>query len=93
MLEILERYHGTSRSVIALPRDEARRLYLQASIGIRAPHADAPLGGSLAQQVFDSGRPVVVPRVSQEPGLAALAARAATTPARRSARRDSMTTT
>ena len=77
VLEILERYHGTSRSVIALPRDDGRRLFLQASIGIRAPHADAPLGGSLAQQVFDSGRPVVVPRVSQEPMLADLVARSA----------------
>jgi Nif-specific regulatory protein len=75
VLEILERYHGTSRSVIALPRDEGRRLFLHASIGIRTPHADAPLGGSLAQQVFDSGRPVVVPRVSQEPMLADLVAR------------------
>jgi Nif-specific regulatory protein len=72
VLEILERYHGTSRSVIALPREDGRRLYLQASVGIRAPHTDAPIGGSLAQQVFDSGRPVVVPRVSQEPGLTAL---------------------
>ena len=79
VLEILERYHGTSRSVIALPRDEGRRLFLHASIGIRAPHADAPLGGSLAQQVFDSGRPVVVPRVSQEPMLADLVARSAKT--------------
>ena len=75
VLEILERFHGTSRSVIALPRDEARRLYLQASIGIRTPHADTPLAPNLAQQVYESGRPVVVPRVSQEPGLAALAAR------------------
>jgi Nif-specific regulatory protein len=75
VLEILERYHGTSRSVIALPRDEGRRLFVHASIGIREPHADAPLGGSLAQQVFDSGRPVVVPRVSQEPMLADLIAR------------------
>jgi Nif-specific regulatory protein len=79
VLEILERYHGTSRSVIALPRDEGRRLFLHASIGIRTPHADAPLGGSLAQQVFDSGRPVVVPRVSQEPMLADLVARSAKT--------------
>ena len=79
VLEMLERYHGTSRSVIALPRDEGRRLFLHASIGIRAPHADAPLGGSLAQQVFDSGRPVVVPRVSQEPMLADLVARNAKT--------------
>jgi Nif-specific regulatory protein len=69
VLEILERYHGTGRSVIALPREDGRRLYLHASIGIRAPHADAPIGGTLAQQVFDSGRPLVVPRVSQEPAL------------------------
>jgi Nif-specific regulatory protein len=89
VLEILERFHGTSRSVIALPRDEARRLYLQASIGIRAPHADTPLAPSLAQQVYESGRPVVVPRVSQEPGLAALAARPERGPRGvRTARRD-----
>jgi Nif-specific regulatory protein len=79
VLEMLERYHGTSRSVIALPRDQGRRLFLHASIGIRTPHADAPLGGPLAQQVFDSGRPVVVPRVSQEPMLADLVARNART--------------
>ena len=79
VLEMLERYHGTSRSVIALPRDDGRRLFLHASIGIRTPHADAPLGGALAQQVFDSGRPVVVPRVSQEPMLADLVARNAKT--------------
>src|SRR5688500_18167590 len=47
VLEILERYHGTTRSVIALPRDDARRLYLHASVGIRAPHTDAPIGGAL----------------------------------------------
>jgi len=88
VLEILERFHGTSRSVIALPRDEARRLYLQASIGIRTPHTDAPLAPNLAQQVYESGRPVVVPRVSQEPGLAALAARPDGLPRNRSARRD-----
>jgi len=88
VLEILERFHGTSRSVIALPRDEARRLYLQASIGIRTPHADTPLAPNLAQQVFESGRPVVVPRVSQEPGLAALSARPDGMPRGRSARRD-----
>ena len=38
VLEILERYHGTGRSVISLPREEdARRLRLHASIGMRAP--------------------------------------------------------
>src|SRR4029450_5040771 len=45
VLEILERYHGTSRSVIALPRDDGRRLHLHASIGVRAQHSDTPLGG------------------------------------------------
>jgi Nif-specific regulatory protein len=70
VLEILERFHGTTRSVIALPREDGRRLSRHASVGIRMPHPDAPIGGSLAQQVFDSGRPIVVPRVSQEPALA-----------------------
>jgi Nif-specific regulatory protein len=75
VLEILARYHGTTRSVIALPREDGHRLYLHASVGIRTPQTDAPIGATLAQQVFDSGRPVVVPRVSREPALAALAAR------------------
>src|SRR5262245_46769293 len=69
VLEILERYHGTKRSVIALPGEDSRRLKLQASIGVRAKHSDAPLGPALAQQVFDSGRPIVIPRASQEPAL------------------------
>jgi Nif-specific regulatory protein len=88
VLEILERYHGTGRSVIALPREDGRRLSLHASIGIRAPHADAPLGGTLAQQVFESGRPVVVPRVSQEPALTALVARTDASPRNTRAPRD-----
>ncbi len=76
VLEILERYHGTGRSLIALPGEDGRRLRLHASIGVRAQHSDGPLGATLAQQVFESGRPVVVPRVSQEPALAEPLARA-----------------
>ena len=72
VLEILERYHNTSRSVIALPREDGKRLHLHASIGIRSQHSDAPLGGTLAQQVFESGRPIVIPRASREPALAEL---------------------
>jgi Nif-specific regulatory protein len=70
VLELLERYHGTGRSAIALLDDDGRRLRLRASVGLRGQHGDAPLGGHLAQQVFDSGRPVVVPRVSREPAFA-----------------------
>jgi Nif-specific regulatory protein len=70
VLEILERYHRTGRSAISVPGEEdGRRLRLHASIGVRSPHSDGPLGPALAQQVFDSGRPVVVPRVSREPAL------------------------
>ncbi len=70
VLELLERYHGTGRSAIALLDDDGRRLHLHASVGLRDQQSDAPLGGRLAQRVFDSGRPVVVPRVSSEPALA-----------------------
>ena len=69
VLEILERYHDTNRSVIALPGEGGRRLHLHASIGIRMAQSDSPLGGALAQQVFESGRPIVVPRASREPAL------------------------
>ena len=70
VLEILERYHRTTRSVISLPLDEdSRRLRLYASIGLRGADAEAPLAPTLAHQVFESGRPIVVPRVSREPAL------------------------
>ena len=70
VLEILERYHGTGRSLISLPRDEdGRRLRLHTSIGIRGHSADAPIGATLAQQVFDSCRPIVIPKASREPAL------------------------
>jgi Nif-specific regulatory protein len=72
VLEILERHHGTERSVIALARDDGRRLHLQASTGIRSAGAESPLGAALAQQVFESGRPVVIPRVSREPAIAGI---------------------
>ena len=55
VLEMLERYHGTSRSVISLPAEEdGRRLRLNASIGIRSSHSDLPLAATLAHQVFAS---------------------------------------
>jgi Nif-specific regulatory protein len=70
VLEILERYHGTGRSIISLPADDdARRLRLYASIGIRSHHSDAPIAVTLAQQVFESGRPIVIPRASREPAM------------------------
>jgi Nif-specific regulatory protein len=69
VLEILDRYHGTSRSLIALPAEDGRRLRLHASIGVRAQYSDSPLAASLAQQVYETGRPIVIPRASQEPAL------------------------
>ena len=67
-LEILAKHHGTVRSLIVFQR-ENRELHVEASDGLDAPsHAVRyRLGEGIIGKVVESSRPIVVPRVSQEP--------------------------
>jgi Nif-specific regulatory protein len=71
VLEILEKSHDAVRSAVALESGERLPLDVAASLGSGRDKAWAATipAGSLARQVFTTGRPVVVPRISREPAL------------------------
>jgi Nif-specific regulatory protein len=70
VLEILAKHHGTVRSMVTLLHDNGE-LRVEASDGLDAPaHAVRyRLGEGIVGKVVESGKPIVVPRVSKEPGL------------------------
>ena len=71
VLEILEKSHDGVRSAVAIEAGDQLPLEVVAAVGggrDRTWPAGGP-GGALARQVFATGRPVVVPRVSREPAL------------------------
>jgi len=69
VLEILGRHHGAVRSTIVLMRDNEKHLQVEASDGLikRDSRVRYGLGEGITGRVVQSGRPVVVPRVSREP--------------------------
>ncbi|MGE0450705.1 MAG: sigma 54-interacting transcriptional regulator [Vicinamibacterales bacterium] len=68
VLEILAKHHGTVRSLITLLHD-TRELRVEASDGLDAPSHSVRyrIGEGIIGKVVESGRPIVVPRVSKEP--------------------------
>src|SRR5688572_29807788 len=85
VLEILEKRHQVVGAAVYLIETGTRELHAEASSGERlpgargrgpgAPSAAAALGwgrgeDTITGRVLDTGKPVVVPRVSQEPVLA-----------------------
>jgi Nif-specific regulatory protein len=69
VLEILGRHHGAVRSTVVLLHEETRALQVEAADGLIKPGAKAryEIGEGITGRVVQSGRPVVVPRVSREP--------------------------
>jgi Nif-specific regulatory protein len=72
VLEILEKSHYAVRSAVALEPAGQLPLEVAASLGSARDKAwsTGTPGGALARQVFTTGRPVVVPRMSREPVFA-----------------------
>jgi Nif-specific regulatory protein len=70
VLEILARHHGTVRSMVTLLHANGE-LRVEASDGLDAPaHAVRyRIGEGIIGKVVESGKPIVVPRVSKEPAF------------------------
>jgi len=70
VLEILERRQNMFRSAVTLLRPDSG-LYIEASNGIAAEgqRAQYRMGEGVTGRVVESGKPVVIPQVSQEPML------------------------
>src|SRR6186997_3054761 len=69
VLGILERHHGAVRSTIALLSLSEGHIDIVASEGPSAVRPDVKfrLGEGITGRVVQSGKPIVVPRVSREP--------------------------
>jgi Nif-specific regulatory protein len=68
VLDVLGRHHRVVRGAVVLRDPGTRDLRVEASSGGRGRHYP---GDGVAERVVDSGKPVVVPRTSLEPSLAA----------------------
>ena len=73
VLDLLERRHQAVGGAVFLLDAETRDVHVEASMGMRlgAPRGRGRAGEELVERVLDTGKPVVVPRASQEPALAA----------------------
>ena len=69
VLEILGRHHGAIRSTVVLLNEVTGDVEVEASAGAAAPDQQARHrpGEGIAGRVVQTGRPLVVPRVSDEP--------------------------
>jgi Nif-specific regulatory protein len=69
VLEILGRHHGAVRSTVVLLNDVTGDVELEASSGAIAPgkRVRYRVGEGITGQVVQTGKPVVVPKVSREP--------------------------
>jgi Nif-specific regulatory protein len=69
VLEILARHHSVVRSMVTMLSEDDGSLHVAASDGLDAPghKIHYEIGEGITGKVVQSGRPVVVPRVSREP--------------------------
>jgi len=75
VLEILARHHGAVRGIVSLLHEDGS-LSVEASDGLGdASRVRYQMGEGVTGRVVESGRPVVVPRVSREPTFLHRAAR------------------
>src|SRR3954462_13396505 len=76
VLEILGRHHGAIRSTVVLRNEDTGEVELEAWSGAMAPlkRISYRIGEGITGRVIQSGKPVVVPRVSREPNFLSRAA-------------------
>src|SRR5262245_41104103 len=69
VLEILGRHHGAIRSTVVLLEEHTGEVRLEASAGAITPgkHVRYRIGEGITGEVVQTGKPIVVPRVSREP--------------------------
>src|SRR4029453_18088911 len=76
VLDILERRHQVAGAAGVLVDRDTKELHVEASNGTRLPiqRRSSRSDSGVTDRVIDSGKAVAVPRVSQEPNLASMAA-------------------
>ncbi len=76
VLEILGKHHGAVRSMVTMLRDGGE-LFVEAADGLDRPAQSVQyrMGEGITGRVVETGKPIVVPRVSREPAMLNRAAR------------------
>jgi Nif-specific regulatory protein len=76
VLEVLAKHHGAIRGMVTMLR-EGGELFVEASDGLDRPAQSVHyrMGEGITGRVVETGKPVVVPRVSREPAMLNRAAR------------------
>jgi Nif-specific regulatory protein len=76
VLDILARHHGAVRGMVTLLRERGE-LHVEASDGLDRPALTVQyrMGEGITGRVVETGKPIVVPRVSREPAMLNRAAR------------------
>ena len=71
ILEILGRHHGAIRSTVVLLNEETGEVEVEASAGAvtAGKRVRYRIGEGITGRVVESGKPIVVPRVSREPSF------------------------
>ena len=71
VLETLARRHAIARSLVVLVDDDGRQLHVEAAHGLNRPshHIQYTVGEGVIGKVVETGKAVIVPRVSKEPAL------------------------
>jgi Nif-specific regulatory protein len=69
VLEILAKYHGTVRSMVTLLHENELRVEASDGLDASAHAVRYRLGEGIIGRVVESGKPIVVPRVSKEPAF------------------------
>jgi Nif-specific regulatory protein len=73
VLDILERRHQVAGGAVTLVDRDSKDVHVEAASGVKLPGQRGRSrgeGSAVTERVLDSGKAVVVPRVSQEPNLA-----------------------
>ena len=71
VLETLGRRHAISRSLVVLLDEDGRQLHVEAAHGLNRPshHIHYTIGEGVIGKVVETGKAVIVPRMSREPTL------------------------
>jgi len=72
VLATLARHHNAVRTIVILLNKETQELHVEASDGTGRPgqHTRYKIGEGVVGKVIESGKPIVVPKMSHEPSLA-----------------------
>jgi Nif-specific regulatory protein len=71
VLDTVSRQHAAVRSLVAIREAETETLHVEAAQGLSRPshHIRYTVGEGVVGRVVESGKPIVVPRMSREPSL------------------------